>query len=72
MPVDVSFSLSPEGVEEVFQVMVKVIPEKPFEVFASTWGKVLICLDSSEPFDQTDRWGIRSVTFAKRFKISLS
>ena len=47
MAVNVSFSIAPQGVEEVFQEMVKTIPEKPFEEFTSTWGTVCRCLDST-------------------------
>ena len=47
MAVNVSFSIAPQGLEEVFQEMVKAIPEKPFEEFTSTWGTVCRCLDST-------------------------
>ena len=47
MAVNVSFSIAPQGLEEVFQEMVKTIPEKPFGEFTSTWGTVCRCLDST-------------------------
>lgn len=47
MAVNVSFSIAPQGLEEVFQEMVKVIPERPFEEFASTWGTVCRSLDAT-------------------------
>eukprot|EP00435_Cladocopium_sp_Y103_P069513 s267_g33.t1 len=46
--VNVSFSMSPEGVEEIFEIMTKVVPEQPFEDWTSTWGKVRTCLDVAD------------------------
>ena len=43
---DISFSISPQGMNEIFDVMVKAVPEEPFEVFSSTWSKVQHCLDA--------------------------
>ena len=45
--VNISFSTSPQALEEVFHVMQKVIPEKPFHDWTSTWGKVRTGLDSA-------------------------
>eukprot|EP00435_Cladocopium_sp_Y103_P056924 s2325_g19.t1 len=45
--VNVAFSMSPQGLEEVFDVMGKMIPEQPFDEWTSTWGKVRSCLDSA-------------------------
>eukprot|EP00435_Cladocopium_sp_Y103_P026008 s1740_g6.t1 len=47
MRVNVAFSISPQGLEEVFDVMSKAVPEDPLEEFTSTWGKVCCCLDST-------------------------
>ena len=43
---DISFSIFPQGMNEIFDVMVKAVPEEPFEVFSSTWSKVQHCLDA--------------------------
>ena len=40
MSVDVSFSLSPDGLEEVIEAMRGTIPPEPYDGFATTWAKV--------------------------------
>ena len=45
MSMDAAFALSPQGLEDVFQVMCAVIPEQPFEEFTSKWSKISHCLD---------------------------
>ena len=47
MAVDISFSISPDGLGELFDVMVKAIPQQPFGDFSATWSKVQHCLDSA-------------------------
>ena len=47
MASDISFSISPEGLGELFDVMVKAIPQQPFGDFSATWSKVQHCLDSA-------------------------
>ena len=47
MAADISFSISPEGLGELFDVMVKAIPQQPFGDFSATWSKVQHCLDSA-------------------------
>eukprot|EP00435_Cladocopium_sp_Y103_P070585 s87_g35.t1 len=46
--VNVSFSMSPEGVEEIFEIMTKVVPEQPFENWTLTWSKVRTCLNVAD------------------------
>ena len=40
MAVDASFSLSPRGLEEVYEVICHVTLLEPFDEFTSTWGKI--------------------------------
>ena len=47
MASDISFSISPEGLGELFDVMVEALPQEPYGDFSSTWSKVQHCLDSA-------------------------
>ena len=48
--VNVAFSITPAGMEEVFDVMGKMIPVEPFDDWTSTWGTVRIGLDYALEF----------------------
>ena len=41
---DVSFSISPDGLEEVISAMTATVAVEPYDTFATTWAKVGMCL----------------------------
>ena len=55
MAVDASFSLSPRGLEEVYEVICQVVPEQPLDQFTSTWGKLSYCLDCASEWASAQR-----------------
>ena len=44
MSLDVSFSISPDGLEEVISAMTATVAVEPYDTFATTWAKVGMCL----------------------------
>ena len=43
--VNIAFSISPQGLEEIFEVMGKVVSQQPVDIWSQTWGKICFCLD---------------------------